>query len=188
MTRKKPADKTCLYGKRFVSKQHGRIAFRGMIDSLEAEFLEARILASSLGCDYIRACFDEAAAYLQKIMAAEVKNEAFRPSGFFGLSAEEIHRQSQVVKEAFGLAEHPLPEPGMGPLAARINLLRTRVREGELLAVRVFGGFFGRRMDLISAMNLLSSALWWLFCKHVSSIEPAGARQPVTGQPHLLSK
>ena len=169
MTRKKPADKTCLYGKRFVSKRHGRIAFRGMIDTLEAEFLEARILASSLSCDYVRACLDEAAAYLQKIMVAEVKNEAFQPSGFFGLSAEEIHRQSHEVKEAFGLAEHPLPEPGMGLLAARINLLRAKVREGELLAVRVFGGFFNRRTDLIDALNLLSSALWWLFCKHVST-------------------
>jgi ethanolamine utilization cobalamin adenosyltransferase len=56
----------------------------------------------------------------------------------------------------------------MGPLAARLNLLRTRVREAELLAVRVFGPGEDGRDDLILAMNRLSSALYWLFCRLVS--------------------
>jgi ethanolamine utilization cobalamin adenosyltransferase len=56
----------------------------------------------------------------------------------------------------------------MGPLAARLNLLRTKVREAELLAVRVFGPGEDEREDLILAMNRLSSALYWLFCKEIS--------------------
>jgi ethanolamine utilization cobalamin adenosyltransferase len=57
----------------------------------------------------------------------------------------------------------------MGPLALRLNTLRTRIREGELMAVRVFvPGKDSERKDIVLAMNRLSSALYWLFCRLVS--------------------
>jgi ethanolamine utilization cobalamin adenosyltransferase len=57
----------------------------------------------------------------------------------------------------------------MGPLALRLNSLRTRIREGELLAVRLFApGKDTGREDIILALNRLSSALYWLFCRLVS--------------------
>jgi ethanolamine utilization cobalamin adenosyltransferase len=57
----------------------------------------------------------------------------------------------------------------MGPLALRLNTLRTRIREGELMAVQIFApGKHTEREDLILAMNRLSSALYWLFCRLVS--------------------
>jgi ethanolamine utilization cobalamin adenosyltransferase len=93
----------------------------------------------------------------------------------FGLSEEELRRQSHDVRGAFGM-DHPVPDYTMGPLAVRLNTLRTRVREGELLAARVFwtrnadgtpGGHCGRE-DIIRALNRLSSAFYWLFCRCLS--------------------
>jgi ethanolamine utilization cobalamin adenosyltransferase len=67
------------------------------------------------------------------------------------------------------------PSHTHGALAARLNLLRTKVRETELLAVRVFGpgeaGTDGKQVrdDIILALNRLSSALWLLFCRYIKS-------------------
>ncbi|MDR0602527.1 MAG: hypothetical protein LBG42_09130 [Treponema sp.] len=154
---------TGLSGSRLVRKSHGRIAFRGMIDTLEAEVLEAQVLALREGAAWYCASLGEVLEALRKILAAEVKEEPLPPFGLFGLSLDEIHRQSHDTGGAFGFP-HPLPGCSMGALAVRLNTLRARIREGELLAVRVLR----RRGDIITAMNRLSSALYWLFCKCIS--------------------
>jgi ethanolamine utilization cobalamin adenosyltransferase len=165
---KKGEDRTFLTGTRLVSKKHKRIAFRGSIDIMEAETLEAQILAESLGEEYYRNCLGEILEYLRAIIAAEVKGTPLGPFSLAGIDADEIHRQTHDVKASFDLPGHPLPDHTIGPMAARLNLLRAKVREGELLAVRVFGGPFGKRPDIITAMNRLSSAFWWLICRHIA--------------------
>jgi ethanolamine utilization cobalamin adenosyltransferase len=171
-----------------VPKTDGRIRFRGLIDSLEAEIIEAQILADSLGEGYYRDALGEVLDCLHKIMAAEVRGSPFAVPCLFGLSADELHRQSHDVAGAFGLAGHPLPDYRQGPLAGRLNTLRTRIREAELCAVQVFAGDDRgqaarsggeaqpgregsdppRREDLPLALNRLSSALYWLYCRAVS--------------------
>jgi ethanolamine utilization cobalamin adenosyltransferase len=163
----KPEHLTSLSGERLVSKAHGRIAFRGAVDSLEAEIIEAQILADECGKAGCRENLAEVLSCLRDMLAAEVKDIPLAPPCLFGLRSDELRRQSHDVKAAFGF-EHPLPDYTMGPLAARLNLLRTRVREAEVLAVRVFGPGEDEREDLILAMNRLSSALYWLFCREVS--------------------
>jgi ethanolamine utilization cobalamin adenosyltransferase len=166
----KPEHMTSLSGNRLVSKAHGRIAFRGAVDSLEAEVIEAQILAEKLGEPLCREHLAGVLSCLRDILAAEVKEIPLAPPCLFGLSSDELRRQSQDVKGTFGF-EHPLPDYTMGPLAARLNLLRTRVRVAELLAVRVFGPGEDEREDLILAMNRLSSALYWLFCKQLKPVK-----------------
>jgi ethanolamine utilization cobalamin adenosyltransferase len=171
----KPEFMTHLSGNRLVPKNHGRIRFRGIIDSLEADVMEAQTLAFSLGETWYCQRLGEVLACLRGILAAEVKETILPELSLFGLSEEELHRQSHDVRGAFGIA-HPVPDYTMGPLAVRLNTLRTRVREGELLAVRVFwiphadGTPEGRcgREDIIRAMNRLSSAFYWLFCRCLS--------------------
>jgi ethanolamine utilization cobalamin adenosyltransferase len=150
---------TGLSGSRLVRKTHGRIAFRGMIDSLEAEILEAEILAAGLGAEWYCASLDEVLGVLREILAAEVRETPLPPFKLFGLSLDDLHGQSHDIEGAFGFP-HPVPAFSMGPLAVRLNTLRTKIREGELLTVRVLR----RRKDIITAMNRLSSALYWLFC------------------------
>jgi len=175
---KKAEHMTSLSGDRLVSKTHGRIVFRGVIDTLQAELIEAQILASGLTkgadstesdgsvvcgsaiCGYLGEILD----YLRSVMVAEVKETPLPPPFLFGMDAEEIHRRSHNT----GARVLQFPSYTQGPLAARINTLRAKVREAELLSVRVFGPGENPRDDIILAMNRLSSALWWLFCEYAS--------------------
>ena len=176
----KPEYMTRLLGDQMVSKTHGRIAFRGSIDSLEAEFIEAQVLASQLGEEEYCAFLGEILDYLKKLMVAEVRNKPLDPPFIFGMDADEIHKGSHFsVERAI-----PFPSYKHGPLASRINKLRTKVRETELLAVRIFHPGeteepanitpdTERRDDIILALNRLSSALWWLFVRYTDSQQKA---------------
>ena len=146
---------TSLNKNHLVSKTHGRIAFRGIIDTLEAEVIEAQVLAAGLGESDFCAKLGEILDYLRSLMSAEVNETPLSPPFLFGMDAEEIHRQSHSVKVV------QLPSYTQGPLAARLNTLRAKMREAELLAVKVLDG----RDDIILAMNRLSSALWFLYCE-----------------------
>jgi ethanolamine utilization cobalamin adenosyltransferase len=171
----KPEYMTHLTGRRLVSKDHGRIRFRGLIDSLEADVIEAQALASNLGEDWYTERLGEVLDCLRNILAAEVKETPLPGLILFGLSAEELHSQSHHTREAFGI-DHPAPDYTMGPLAVRLNTLRARIREGELRAISVFRvkdaegklGEYCDREDIIRALNRLSSALYWLFCRYLS--------------------
>ena len=161
---KKAEHMTSLSGNRLVSKTHGRIAFRGRIDILEAEVIEAQVLAAGLGEEGMCLNLGEVLALLRSLMSAEVRETPLPPPVLFGMDAEELHRRSHDPKGTF-----TLPAYTQGPLAARINTLRAKVRETELLAVKVFGpGETPQREDIILALNRLSSALWWLFCSHTA--------------------
>jgi ethanolamine utilization cobalamin adenosyltransferase len=160
--KRKPEHLTSLRGKRMVPKSCGRIAFRGKVDSLEAEVIEAQVLALELGDGPCVEYLGEILGLLRSIMAAEVKETPLSPPVLFGLDAEEIHRQSHDSGGKLSL-----PDYTQGPLAARLNSLRAKTREAEVLAVQVFAPLLGpRRKDLILALNRLSSALWWLFRRH----------------------
>jgi ethanolamine utilization cobalamin adenosyltransferase len=164
---KKPEHMTQLSGSRLVSKTHGRIRFRGCIDTLEAEVLEAQVLAADLGEQWYVDALGELLDFLRNLLSAEVKEEALPPPRLFGLSAEELHEQSHDVQGSFGIKD-PLPGYKQGPLALCLNTLRTHIREAELLAVSIFGADKEKRDDIILAMNRLSSAVYWLYCKCIS--------------------
>jgi ethanolamine utilization cobalamin adenosyltransferase len=165
--RTKPEHMTALSGNRLVPKTNGRIVFRGLIDSLEAEVIEAQLLAENLGEARCRDSLGEILACLRDLLAAEVKESPLPPPRLFDLGAEELHRQSHDVKGTFGM-DHPVPDYTMGPLAARLNCLRTKIRQAELLTVKIFSDGENKREDLILVMNRLSSGAYWLFCRLVA--------------------
>ena len=169
---------TSLTGKRLVSKTHGRIVFRGLVDSLEAEVIEAQVLAFEREPEgELCARLGEVLDYLRAIMAAEVKERPLPPPCLFGAGPSY---SMTLPAEQNVPPEHFVPNYSQGALAARINSLRTKVRELELFAVKVFGpgrddssdpdlSDIAPREDIILALNRLSSALWWLFCRHVEA-------------------
>jgi ethanolamine utilization cobalamin adenosyltransferase len=164
----KPEDMTHLRANLLVSKAHPRIRFRGGLDSLEAEVLEAEVLARERGEGALGEGLGELLHCLREIMSAEVNERPLGPLVLFGLSADEIRAQIHHVEASFGMV-HPIPEAAMGALAVRLNTLRTRVRELELLAVRTFcPGGNAPRPDIIRALNRLSGAVYWLLCRHLS--------------------
>ena len=159
---KKPEHMTSLYGNILVPKTHGRIVFRGLVDTLQAEVIEAQVLASGLGEMEFCGKLGEILDFLRALMAAEVKETPLPPPFLFGMDAEEIHRLSHEVFISNAKGKPVLPDYTHGPLAARLNTLRARTREVELCSVKVFGD---NREDIILALNRLSSALWWLTCQ-----------------------
>jgi ethanolamine utilization cobalamin adenosyltransferase len=164
----KPEYMTQLRGNLLVPKTHRRIAFRGAVDSLEADVLEAALVAAEQGEEETRKGLGEILLCLRKVMSAEVNETPLEAPRLFGLSAGELREQTHDVKSAFGIP-HPDPDYTMGPLALRLNTLRTRVRSAELLAVRTFCPQSGYpRDDIILTLNRLSSAVYWLFCRHIS--------------------
>jgi ethanolamine utilization cobalamin adenosyltransferase len=172
----KPEHMTHLRANLLVPKTHRRIAFRGAIDSLEADVLEAAALAAEQGEEEIKKGLGEILLCLRGVMSAEVNETPLEAPRLFGLSAGELREQTHDVKTAFGIP-HPNPDYTMGPLAVRLNTLRTRVRSAELLAVRTFCPRSEYpRDDIILTLNRLSSAVYWLFCRHISQRNTGNGR------------
>jgi ethanolamine utilization cobalamin adenosyltransferase len=164
---------TDLDGNVLVPKTNKRIAFRGFLDTVQAEILEAQALVSERGETSLCNNLDETLLLLRKILGAEVTGKPLSgPDSImlFGLSLDELHRQTHNVQEVFGFS-HPLPVYTMNPSALRLNYLRARIREGELLALTAFqtdeNSTVFEREDIITVMNRLSSAFYWLFCKYL---------------------
>ena len=165
----KSEDMTNLKDDIYVSKIHPIITFRGALDSLEAMILEVQHLAAELKEEYYLNALKEIYAFTQDIMYAEVTGNPFVRDKLFGLTLETLHEQSHNVKEYFGFP-HPAPDHTMGILSLKLNTLRTRVREIELTAINTFSStdtHIQKRDDIVTALNRLSSAIYWLFCKNI---------------------
>jgi ethanolamine utilization cobalamin adenosyltransferase len=151
-----PDDETCLKGGVYVPKDHPRIVFRGALDSLEADILEAQITAMQCNEKYYVSALGEVLEFARELMSAEVNERSVAIGKLFGQNLDDLHRQSHE-------AQVRMPEYAMGALPVRLNTLRTRVRETEIAAVRAFRGT--GRDDIVHALNRLSSAVYWLYCR-----------------------
>lgn len=164
-TSEKPEDMTHLRGNILVPKTHPQIAFRGMLDSLEAKIMEVQIIASENSQPWLVEALDEVLAFVQQVLRAEVMDEPVAEMKLLGMDQEQIHYESQHPQEIFGIS-HPLPNFRMGNVCVALNGLRAFVRETELSAVRAFcEGGNCRRIDIVQALNRLSSLIYILFCR-----------------------
>ena len=147
----KPEHMTHLHGDVLVPKTDPRIHLRGKLDSLQAQFLLGIAQANELGRADYAADLGECFALAQAIMAAEVKEAPLPPPSLLGMDSAALRRASH---------EHYVePHAGMGGLCLALNALRTQVRETELAACAL------DRLDLIEALNRMSSAVYLLFLK-----------------------
>ncbi len=159
--REKPEEMTHLAGNRLVKKSHPRIALRGRLDLLQAEIIAVQALACERGDGALVERLGEVLAAARAMLAAEVREEPLAPLVLFGLDEAGLRAASHGVGTISG-TRHPVPDYRMGETAARLNLLRARVREAELAAVRAFDG---EREDIVRALNRLSSAVYNLYCR-----------------------
>ena len=151
----KPEHMTHLNSSKLVPKTDPRIKLRGKLDSLQALFLQAIAQANELGRSKCAADLGECFALAQAIMAAEVKEEPLPPPCLFGMDSAALRHASH--------AEFIAPHAGMGGLCLVLNHLRTQVRETELAACAI------ERLDLIEALNRMSSAVYLLFLKELET-------------------
>ena len=168
----KPENMTHLHGNVLVPKTHPQIAFRGMLDSLEAKIMSLQVAASENGLHRLTDALDEVLAYVRQILSAEVLDKELGEIHLLGLDSARLRYESHHIKEIYGIP-HPMPEYRMGRICIGLNELRTFVRETELAAARAFqSGDTCTRPDIVEAMNRLSSVIYILFCRQLTGRWP----------------
>ncbi len=165
----KPEEMTHLRGKLLVPKSHPRIRLRGKLDSLEAYILLAQNHAHKEGLAELDRNLGEVLDFVRKMVRAEVMDEPLPPIQLFGLDDAQLRERSHHPQKYFGVPHTP-PAVSHGEMMLWLNLVRTQVRETELAAVQAFWreGELPERLDIIQALNRLSSAIWILMMQYLS--------------------
>jgi ethanolamine utilization cobalamin adenosyltransferase len=166
-TRQKREDTTFLSAGVVVDKSNPRIEFRGRLDSLSAAVVALQITGQREGRASLVEELEEVRAKIYEILSCEVTGKFCEDLVLWGLSSEEILDRSHHPAKYWGLG-HIRPHHTMGAVAAGLNELRTKVRETELSACRAFQASQGlERLDIVMALNRLSSALYVLTYKYL---------------------
>jgi ethanolamine utilization protein EutL len=171
----KPDDCTHLFDNRsLVRKDHPVIRFRGRLDLLQAQVIDATVAARQEGRAELVADLDDVLRFLRGVMAAEVTGRPVPELHIGGFDAEELHRMSHQTMQFLGVG-WVVPDSSMGPAVAKLNLARASCRELELEALACFDGTDhlapGNRDRLIHGLNRLSNALYVLVCRTVGHRE-----------------
>lgn len=154
----KPEHQTHLNGDVLVPKTHPRIRFRGKLDTLESELILCQLtlphLAQPLG---------ELLERTRLILRCEVLETPLEPGNLLGLTEAELRSHSHRPQEFYGIP-HFMPQASDGEAIAKLNRLRTVVRETELAAAGAFLDEEGNptRTDILQELNRMSSAVYLL--------------------------
>ena len=160
----KPEHMTHLNGEILVSKTHPRIAFRGKLDTLEAE-----LILCQLAGEHLITPVGEILALTRKLIRCDVLEEPVQSEKLCGLTEEEQRRRSHFPQEYYG-QPHFMPSVSDGEVIARLNRARCAAREAELAAVAAFCDREGNpaRVDILRALNRMSSMLYILMIQEKS--------------------
>jgi ethanolamine utilization cobalamin adenosyltransferase len=150
-----------------VDKSSARVEFRGRLDNLSAAVVTLQITGQREGEASLVEELEEVRAKIYDILSCEVTGKPCEDLTLWGLNSQEIHERSHHPMKYWGL-DHIRPHHAMGIIAAGLNALRTKVRETELSACRAFQTPHGpERLDIITVLNRLSSALYILMYKYL---------------------
>ena len=159
----KPEHMTHLYGNVLVFKDHPRIVFRGMLDTLEAETLLCQKTAHQEGYTALPAALQQVLDFVRRLIPCDVLNEPVGEVSFGGMTPGQLREHSHYPQKYYD-TPHFMPDYTMPQTMLALNHLRTVVRRTELAAYRAFRTEDGAvtRADMILALNRLSSYLWIL--------------------------
>ena len=158
----KPEHMTHLNAEFLVPKTHPRIAFRGAMDTLEAELILAQLAAPPEISVQLKQILDLA----RTILRCDVLETPLEDLTLCGLTEAELRHRSHFPQEYYGTA-HFMPEAAQGEAMARLNRARCAAREAELRAADAFSNREGNptRPDILQAMNRMSSMLYILMLR-----------------------
>lgn len=167
--KEKPEHMTHLRGNLLVFKDHPRIAFRGAIDSLEAEIIMTQIIAEKQKLPQLIRDLEEIIKFIRNLLRCEVSGEPVGEFELQGLDAKELREHSHHPSQYYGM-RHFLPNYKQGEIVAYLNKLRTLTRETELIAYKAFKDEYGQtnREDIIKSLNRLSSLFWIMMFKYLT--------------------
>lgn len=159
---RKPEAMTQLRAGELVGKRDPRIRFRGRMDSFQAELLCAIVSSGGNGKQDLTANLGEVLSLCRNILGSEVKQTPLPEWTLFGMTPEEIHRQSHVPP-------HAVPEARMGETAVGLNRLRALSCELELCWLDAYSD--GQQPEILLALNRISSAIYVLYQREVTRHE-----------------
>lgn len=151
----KPEHMTHLYGDVLVEKTHPRIAFRGAVDTLEAE-----ILLCQLEVPHLCKELEEVLSLTRNLIRWEVLGESVQVGTLCGLDEKQLREQSHRPQDFYG-QPHFMPSAADGAAVLRLNRVRCAVRHAELKAVAAVP----ERQDILRALNRMSSCLYILMIR-----------------------
>lgn len=152
----KPEHMTHLDGKTLVPKTHPRIAFRGAMDTLEAELLLCQL---ETGEEKLGQVLDLA----RYLVRCDVLDEKVEDRPLCGLSQAELRSRSHRPQDFYG-QPHFMPAAADGRKILLLNKARCAARSAELAAAHAFADRDGipTRPDILLALNRMSSFLYLL--------------------------
>ena len=152
----KPEHMTHLRGDLLVSKCHPVIAFRGKLDTLQAE-----LILGQLDVPGERQRLGEILELSRQLIRCDVMQEPVSLEKLCGYTEQELHSRSHYPQRYYEKA-HFMPEATDGMKIARLNRLRCAAREAELAAAAAFTDADGNctRTDMLQALNRMSSMLY----------------------------
>ena len=155
----KPEQMTHLHGNILVPKTHPRIAFRGAMDTLEAELMLCQLDMP----EKLRHDLGEILNLARYLIRCEVLNEPVPQGKLCGLTEAEQRQRSHRPQDYYGQA-HFMPEYTDGQVVLRLNRCRTAARAAELAAAAAFTDENGNatREDILRALNRMSSMIYIL--------------------------
>ena len=163
----KPEHLTALRGNLLVAKNHPQIKFRGRLDSLEADIVWTQVQFRTLGLEQAVADLGEVLNDVRQILRSEVLDVPFEQVTLLGLDDEQLRYRSHYPKTFYAMT-HFAATVDDGEGVVLLNRLRTQVREVELAAYDAFAVSEAEpptRLDLIKALNRLSSAVYLMMFK-----------------------
>lgn len=155
----KPEHYTHLRSNILVPKTHPVIAFRGAMDTLQAELLLTQQAAPAK----LRSQLDEILALSRNILRWDVMEEPAVLEKLCGLTLQQQRQHSHDPQKYYG-QPHFMPEYTDGITLLQLNRCRCAARNAELAAARAFENPDGtcRRTDLLQVLNRMSSMLYIL--------------------------
>lgn len=156
----KPEHMTHLNGEILVSKTHPRIAFRGTMDTLEAELLlcQQQTGESRLG---------DILEMARTLLRCDVLEEPVPDKPLCGMSQDELRSRSHFPQKYYD-QPHFMPSTGDSQTVLLLNRVRCFARAAELAAVHAFSDREGNptRVDILRALNRMSSMIYLLMIEH----------------------
>ena len=168
-------------GGTLVYKNDPLIVFRGALDRAEAEIIVTQTLLAKESAlqegdvkeynERLIGRLQELLDLLRAIMTAEARGTPLEADSLFGYTLDELQDRSHNAMEYYGVPTMTRPSYEYGETYARLNLLRTELRQLEEKAVDLFLNpkvIVRNRPDILNALNRLSSAAHVLMCEDLA--------------------
>ncbi len=158
----KPEHLTHLRGNILISKTHPIVAFRGAMDTLQAELLLAQLAVDTDTAGKI----EEILTLARNILRWEVMEEPAQMDLLCGLTQEQLRQHSHRPQDFYG-QPHFMPSYADGAAILQLNRARCAARNAELAAAHAFADATGGclRSDILQLLNRMSSMLYILMIR-----------------------